>query len=289
MCNGDRFVTVYCHDCGQEKKVQIGCGDRTCPTCREKEFWRLKKKYSRALSLLDSSRLVFVTLTRKIDGKNLRDKVLETKQAWQKLIRLKGMEAIRGGFYTIEIKYSEKWQGWNVHIHAVCEVHEKARIRVWKDRVSRRKKADVFYVAGQHVTIQWLRQEWKRLTGDSDRVDVAPVLEQKGGIKGVMSYILKYLKKPAEVAGRELEYNMALKGFRLVHAFGTWYPNSKEYRFRGVDMSKEPLQCDCGHTVWVSEFELYKLIKRAGECFGPLSPAPPEPVPWFIQGVINFN
>jgi len=302
-------VTVFCHDCGHERKVVISCGDRACPKCREKEFYRLKKKYSPALSLLDSKKLVFITLTRKIDGRSLRAKIDETKEAWKKLIRLDGMEAVRGGFYTIEIKYSEKWHGWNVHIHAVAEIDEKARVRVWEDRVSGRLKADVIYRAGQHVSIQFLRSEWKRLTGDSDRVDMAPVLEKKGGVRGVMSYILKYLKKPAEVDGREDEYNRALKGrravkdeegnvitkglgtIRLVSAWGTWYPTSKDYRFAGIDLTKEPMKCDCGHTVWLSEFELFKLIKNAVEGFIPVPESPPSPPlpPWFVQGYLDLE
>lgn len=289
-CEGDRFVTIFCHDCGVLRQVQISCGDRTCPTCREREFFRLKKKYGPAMAVLDSKKLVFITLTRRIDGMSLRDKVIETKKAWQALIRLKGMEAITGGFYTIEVKYSEKWHGWNVHIHSVCEVHKKARVRIWKDRVSRRLKADVVFRAGQHVSIQWLRREWKRLTGDSDRVDVAPVLDTKGGVKGVMSYILKYLNKPVEVAGKVWEYNQALKGLRMVNAWGAWYPNSKNYRFVGIDLSKEPMKCDCGHTVWISEFEMVKLLRRYrnGELLDITESLSPPP-PWFVQGFLNFG
>lgn len=270
-CDGDRFVSMICDNCGEVHPVRITCGDRACPSCRKMVHDRLKRKYLPMMEILDPKKLVFVTLTRRINGSDLQQKVEETRAAWRQLIRQNKWKCIQGGLYTIEIKWSEKYKGWNVHIHAVCELIKAAIRRTWTDRRSKRKKADVESRFGV-LTIQGLSRAWQKLTGDSPRVEIAPVLDHRGGVKGVLGYILKYLTKAAEVGGRFFEYNDALRhspgpsgkrqGYRLVECWGTWYPNSKNYRFRDVPKAKKsPLVCEeCGNTDWWSEFEMRKIL-----------------------------
>jgi hypothetical protein len=221
---------------------------------------------------LDPKRLVFVTLTRKVrpgsSPVSLRHRVAETREAFRQLIRQKRFKLLQGGFSTMEVKWSTKVQGWNVHIHAVCELAEGSWRRIWQDNKGKGKnkgrfKADVIGRKGKTLTIQSLRKSWKRLTKDSDRVDITPVLEKFGGVNGVMSYILKYLNKPAEVGERGVEYNIGLKGSRLVYSFGTWYPTAKKYRFADVPKPKKYLmRCDnCSSTFWTTEYWIDGLIR----------------------------
>jgi hypothetical protein len=236
------------------------------------------------MKTLDIKKLVFVTLTRKIrPGKSsfgLRERLQETREAFNKLIRQNRFKLIQGGFYTFEVKWNEKFQGWNVHIHAVCELANKAWRMVWVDRRGKGKnkgrfKADVIGPKGLTLTVQSLRKSWKKLTHDSDRVDITPVLEKFGGVNGVMAYILKYLNKPVEVKGHEIEYNMGLKGSKMVNAFGTWYPTCKRYRFKDVPKpEKNKMVCDvCKSTYWTSEYwingEIRKFRKESGILPGP--------------------
>lgn len=273
MCDGDKFVSLYCAECGGLKRVIINCGDRTCPTCRKKEYKRLLRKYRPAMDILSHKCLVLVTLTMAIEkGEGvLRDKILKIKKSWQKLIRHELFKnAIQGGYYTIEIKWSEKSQGWNVHIHALCEIAKGARIKTWRAwnalKMRMEDKADVIPVEGEMLSIQQLKEEWEELTGDSHRVDIAPVTQakgRKGGAVGALSYILKYMSKPAEISGKTIAYCEGLKGFKLLHAFGTWHPNSKFYRFADVIFDdKVPATCGvCKSVTWISEFELSRLLR----------------------------
>lgn len=271
-CEGDKFITVFCGHCGSGHAVTVSCGDRTCLPCRQREYERLKKKYRPLMQSLDSERLVFITVTRRVKPGvsvgSLRTRLKHTKECFAKLMRQKVFRVIAGGFYSIEVKYSGKYRGWNVHLHAVCEIAPKAVRRVWIDKRGRgknkgRAKADVIGKDG-NLTIQLLKKSWQVLTGDSFFVDITPVLDRKGGVSGVMGYILKYLSKPAEVGLHASEYNAGLKGFRMVHAFGAWYPTAKNYRFAGVvKLDKIPLVCpDCGCDYWISEFEVNKLIRQ---------------------------
>lgn len=282
-CNGDRYVTMYCDDCGEPRQVRITCGDRACPSCRELVYKRQMMKYKPLLKIVESKRCVLVTVTRKIKpgigAAGLQERVEETRQAFKKLIRLNCFTGIQGGFYSIEIKWSDKVGGWNVHIHALCELSKGGVRRIWKIR-NRGKgrdeyKADIYHRQG-NLTVQILSEEWRRLTGDSYFVDIMPINDRYGGAKGGLAYILKYLTKPVEIGGRTFEYNLALKhkvkenakrkdgkppkaqGYRMIHAFGTWYPNSKEYRFRDCEKAQKwPLTCEhCSNTRWFSEYDM---------------------------------
>ena len=272
-CNGEKFITLFCEFCGNPHKVSISCGDRTCPDCRQKEYQRLKRKYRPLMINLDSDKLVFITLTRKVKpgagGGQLRDRLKHTKDCFAKLMRQKVFSCIAGGFYSIEVKWSKKGQGWNVHLHAVCEIADKAVRRLWADKRGQGKnkgrlKADVISKGG-NITIQLLKKAWAELTGDSFFIDISPVLDKKGGVNGVLAYILKYLTKAAEVGGAAnvSAYNYGLKRFRMINAFGSWYPTCKYYRFAGVQREdKRVLLCtDCGRVFWISEFDLNRLIR----------------------------
>ena len=270
-CGGNSFITLFCEYCGNPHKVVISCGDRTCPECRQKEYQRLKKKYFPLMSVLNSDKLVFFTLTRKIKpgagSMGLRRRIKETKDHFNKLIRQNVFDCIAGGFYSIEVKWSKKGQGWNVHLHAVCEINDKVTRRLWTDNRGQGKnkgrlKCDLL-TGKNSLTVQKLKTAWEKLTKDSFFVDMSPVLDKKGGVNGVLGYILKYLTKPAEVGGNNAEYNAGMKGLRMISAFGSWYPTSKQYRFAGIlKNTKNTLMCtDCGRVYWISEFDLNKLIR----------------------------
>lgn len=296
-CAGDTYMMVYCADCGHSRKVLMSCGDRACPECRKREYKRLMAKYRPCMDMLDHKKLVLITLTTRVQegekgAETLRQKIFKIKDCWKKLIRRDVFKGhVQGGFYTVEPKISVYYDGWNVHIHALCEIVQGARLHVWRAFNVKKKrwedKADIISKFGK-LTIQLLKDEWFDLTGDSHRVDITPVrIKSKGegvlkdGAVGALSYILKYLKKAADVGNFVDEYNRAVKGrkarvvdgeiiapgqtgLRLMDAFGTWYPNSKGYRFANVDMTKPKVFCDaCGHEGWLSELEFFRLRKVA--------------------------
>jgi len=290
QCDGDQYVTLYCGNCGNTFTHPISCGLRTCPNCRRRQYFRLREKYLPKVLQVDIEKLALVTLTLKLrEGVTLRSLLDRIRKAFSDLRRrLPWEKTVAGGFYAIEAKWSEKYQAWNCHIHALVE--SRGVVKPFKATCSRcsgegcRKcdgegwywQGDILG-SGVKLTPQGLDAIWKQVTGDSYITNIMPVLEERGGKKGAVSYLIKYLLKGAEVGGRAGEYNDAYYSRRIVHSFGSWHSRSKDYRFID-EPEKEPLECrECGAIVWISEYELRELKNRAIEQGRAPPPEPPEP------------
>lgn len=270
-CGGNSYVTLFCESCGQEHVVNVVCGDRACPFCREKNQKRLMARYRPLLAELDPSQLALVTVTTvvRVDKLSLSEKVRRLRKCWQGLIRRKAFRAVSGGMYTIEVKAAKNIEGaWNCHIHAICEAE---RVRPYYITVAgqKRKKADL-YGKGIRLSFQSLAAEWKKATekaglGAAYIVDVSPVEIKKGGAPGALGYITKYMRKVPVLSPAQVEqYNDALKRVKLIHMFGAWYPRSKKYRFSKLPEKPMPLKCQrCGSEGFIIDFALYGLERKA--------------------------
>jgi hypothetical protein len=148
--------------------------------------------------------------------------------AFQRLLHRRSFAPrIRGGIYIIEIKYRES--GWNIHLHALI---------------------DALFL--KQATIS---DAWREITGDSYIVDVRRAWSPRKGLK----YVLKYMLKAPSLNGHELDYDSVLKGTRLAQTFGAFY------RAR---LQKSGLACPrCGHTDWISEFQLARASLYGSDGF----------------------
>ncbi len=277
---GGQVRSLYCANCGAVVKVSVSCGDRTCPDCRRREFLRLRRHYLPLIESLDPRRLALVTLTLRLEaGDDLGERVQRIRRAWSKLVRLQAWQAaIIGGFSVIEVKWSSYYGGaWNVHIHALVEAGRLVvPFRFWRNIHGKRIRAlgaDLYGEAGPPLTHQVLKTEWSRLTGGSFIVDIAPIRKLKdgrGGVKGALCYILKYLVKeqtwPATGGNSRWMYNSIMKRRRIVGTFGRWHKTHKQYRFP-PGPPRRVLKCrECGASAgWISEWQLRRLGLLAGE------------------------
>ena len=288
---GGQVRTLYCRHCGNPVKVSVSCGDRTCPDCRRREFLRLRRRYLPLLESIDARRLALVTLTLRLDpAEDLLDRVQRIRQAWSKLVRVQAWsQAVAGGFSVVEVKWSSTYGGaWNVHIHALVEAGRLVvPFRFWrwvKGKRVRALGADLYGETGAPLTHQVLKAEWSRLTGGSFICDITPIRKLKngrGGVKGALCYILKYLVKeqvwPAEGNSRWL-YNAVMKRRRIVGTFGRWHKTHKQYRFP-AEPARRVRPCSvCGEAAgWMSEWELRRLGLMLGETVNPAAFERPKP------------
>ena len=288
QCDGNEFVTIYCGDCGHKITYPVSCGFRTCPNCRRKAFFRLSQKYLPKLDQIDIEKLALVTLTLRIDAdRTLKQQLDRVRDSFGDLRRrLVWADTVSGGLYAIESKWSQKYDAWNVHIHALVEA--KAYRKPFKATCSAcggdgcQKcddegwywQADIIG-GGSKLSPQELDEVWQDITTDSHITNIMPVMSEKGGKRGAINYILKYLCKRAQVGARAHEYNNAYHGRRVIHPFGTWHSCHNDYRFEEIEQTKQRLECpECGQVgFWISEFELIRL-KNAAIPF--TSKVPPE-------------
>ena len=222
-----RYITLYCANCGYPYKVLIRCGDRTCPECRSRDYFRIFPMFKTFLATKFRLRLITLTLRYRKDIL-LKERVIRLRASFKKLLRQYRSE-MTGGFYSIEAKKTE--EGWNVHLHILAE--------------------------GKFIPQKALSDSWLAITGDSPIVDIRACWSAVSGFK----YILKYLLKPAEVGDCKDEYNEAFARVRMVSAFGNWYKFNKEYQ--KINKQVPPPCPNCGGTKWISEFELNHLERQA--------------------------
>jgi len=213
------FLTLYCLSCGYSYSAWLRCGDRTCPECRKRDYFRLFNSYLPFIQTKKNLRLITLTL-RGRPSCLTRDRLVRLHHCFTKLTHLRAYRyALVGGLYAIEA--INKGNGWNVHIHILAE--------------------------GLFIGQKKLSRDWHRLTGDSFIVDIRKFRSPKRGLE----YLLKYMLKPPVVAGLNGMYNSAFKGSRLVSAFGIWYGVVISARF--------PLECPkCGGVAWISEHQLLR-------------------------------
>lgn len=223
-----KIVNLFCSKCGYFYPVTMRCGDRTCPECRLKDYYRLLGSYRSFL--MSKQRLRLITLT--LRGRPLvltKSRLNRLRKCFLTLIHQKFYKSVlTGGFYSIEAKksYKNNPAGWNVHIHILAE--------------------------GGFINQKRLSNDWFKITGDSYIVDIRSAFSGVGGFK----YVLKYLTKSPMTLNCDVEYNSAFAGSRLVSVFGNWYGK--------IPLLKEKVICPkCGNKFWLSEWDLRRLENRS--------------------------
>jgi len=190
---------------GASKTRMMRCRDRLCPLCAIKRSERLGSQLVAAVSKMDDPRHIVLTapavpdfLREQIDGLRHAFRALRRSDQWS------GTQ--RGGVYSIEVTLNKKTGLWHPHLHIITD--------------------------GEYIAQNTLVDEWRRALQTSGiwsevRDDQAVVvwIERVGNRRRLADYIGKYVAKPAELESWPedalCEYAVAMRGARLVHAFGS--------------------------------------------------------------------
>ena len=140
-----------------------------------------------------------------------------------------------GGVYSYELTKSKK-TGWHPHVHMVLMVDPKKPMdfpfdsrpknhnhEEWKSLTPGQKKneKDKWKKWGELAKKSELSQEWSRITGDSEIVDLRPIEgDPAEGFVEVFKYALKFSDLTPEENVESYSY---LKGKRLTGAFGSFW------------------------------------------------------------------
>lgn len=182
--------TLVCSHCGHPLRVQLSCGDRTCPVCRKKWFgyhYGALKKY-----VAKWDRVYFLTLTLKnIPDGNLYRADVERLRILFTALRKKLKGAIDAGWYVIQM--TNDGNGWHLHLHAIYR--------------------------GSFVPSQKLSRLWLEITKDSYIVDIRTADRWQAALRYVLS---DFLQSPRIRDCDREEYNSIFKGSRLVQGFGEY-------------------------------------------------------------------
>lgn len=171
------------------------CRDRWCTPCA---LDRARIIAHNVLDLAGTTRLRFATLTLKAEPTILVQRLSDLRAFFLRLKRTSlWKRSVSAGIACIEVKRYKTVEGWHCHYHLLFH--------------------------GKYIVRQELADTWKRITGDSDIVDVRLAKSHRN----VVRYITKYVSKPLDMSYLHDdtlldEAVVALKGVRLVDTFGSW-------------------------------------------------------------------
>lgn len=171
------------------------CHDRWCVPCANGRASRIA---ANLLEKLENRRTRFVTLTLKASPDSLRARIDRLLSSFSKL-RRRGFwkDRVAGGAGFLEITRGRNGGHWHPHLHLVVE--------------------------GKYLPKDELTDAWLQITGDSYVVDIKLVRDPRS----VGYYITKYATKPLDPKllrepAALTEAIEALRGRKLLYAFGTW-------------------------------------------------------------------
>ncbi len=177
------------------KVVPDFCHDRWCVPCANGRASRIS---ANLLEHLQDRQTRFITLTLAASDAPLRPRLDRLLASFSKLRRRRfWTDRVVGGAGFLEVTRGKSGHHWHPHLHVVVE--------------------------GQYIAKEQLVQTWLEITGDSYVVDIKLVRDP--GIVG--RYITKYASKPLDSKLLRdppalVEAIQALRGRKLLYAFGTW-------------------------------------------------------------------
>jgi hypothetical protein len=171
------------------------CHDRFCTPCATE---RSRTIAHNVIDRMGDQRVRFITFTLRHSTDTLTSLLDRLYDAFKKIQRTKLWKThVSGGVAFLEIKYSDRVEGWHPHFHVLA--------------------------TGKFIDKAVLQSVWHAITGDSYIVDI----RLPGGKKNVSHYVTKYASKPLNTSFIHHpslldEAVEALKGRRLCTTFGGW-------------------------------------------------------------------
>lgn len=194
-CGANAWVLRDLETPGRYKVAANSCHHRWCPRCSR---LRAAKIRSNLNPHLDGKTLRMVTLTLVSTTEPLAELCQRITRCFAELRRVKLWKAaFTGGVRFIEVKRNRDVGRWHVHLHLLTE--------------------------GTYCPQAALSSAWHGVTGDSQIVDIRMVRDSGAAMFYVTKYCTKVIDKSVwEHDDRLYEAILALKGVRLVDAFGSW-------------------------------------------------------------------
>jgi len=186
----------------QKHRVRASyCGDRFCVPCSVARSAKIRPKLKK---LCEGKRVRFVTLTRTGDDASLVDALNDVYRSFGKLRECRlWRSSVTGGAAVVEITRGKNLRHWHVHLHILC--------------------------VGSYLPQRELSEAWRHASGGSFIVHVREVKDHAAGIDYTCKYVTKGFDRSVVLdPDALLECVVALRGRRLLAAFGEWYGSNVE-------------------------------------------------------------
>jgi hypothetical protein len=184
MLREDRRVIVVSHSCRL----------RWCPLCSKARSIRVSRGVQHWLKSHPRPKLLTLTLRHSDDS--LDSQVTRLYAAFQLLRRKKYISrSVRGGVWFFQVKWCSKTGQWHPHLHILLD--------------------------SEFIPHAFLKSAWRKITGDSDIVDIRVIYNPKTAA----DYVARYASRPTQLSQvpreRRPEVVEALHSRRLLGKWGS--------------------------------------------------------------------
>lgn len=195
-------------NCGAACRVEIAqgggrvrlrasyCGDRWCvPCCKA----RARRIVGNLTGLAEGQRITFATFTARPAAADLASCLRHVLASFNRLRHAQEWRAaVQGGAFTVEITRGRRGDHWHVHVHCLY--------------------------AGKWIDQRRLSELWRVASRGSYVVDIRAARHDRRHVEYLASYAAKgWSRDTLNDADHVDESMIALKGRRLIAAFGSWY------------------------------------------------------------------
>lgn len=230
-----RFPVLYMSGATGELAVcRNRCRSRSCPYCSLLRSREITQRVTTLLKHMDSPR--FLTLTMKSSHVDLPSQIKRLKTCFSRFRRTsEWRKHVIGGLSVIEITYTTE-QGWHPHLHLIVD--------------------------GSYWSQKKISFGWKKITGDSDIVDIRAIWSRSNAA----SYISKYIAKSWGNASYDdlviVEQCMSTRGMRTLSTFGTLHnvKTTKRKSILGDDVIHVCSLYDLYHQAYYGDVRAQRLI-----------------------------
>jgi len=177
---------------GQVRIAASKCNLRWCPVCaRTRAAWITHNMQTKFRTLRFPKLL---TLTLRHSDDPLYEQIDRLYTCFNKLRQRKPIkERISGGIWFFQVKLSSRTREWHPHIHCI--------------------------VTGKYISINAIKNLWKRITGDSSIVDIRMVKDKVGASNEVARYAARPASLFEKSNSQRVELFHAMHGRKIC---GTW-------------------------------------------------------------------
>lgn len=252
-------------DKGHEKKLYMAnfCRVRLCPMCAWRKslviFSDVMKIAHEAAKTRKLDYIMLTLTTRNVKGPELRAKITELFEAWQRLMQRKEVKAATiGWFRALEVTYNPIADTYHPHFHALLGV-------------------STTYLAGKSYIKQG---RWTELWQESAQLNYTPIVDvravkskrQGQTIEAAAAEVGKYSVKPSDYLFDDqgdtdravAVFDKALKNRRLIAFGGLFRDLKKELKIADIEnadlvhSSDEVNSCTCSICGSMLKEQLYK-------------------------------
>ena len=201
------------------------CRERMCPICGRARSFQVAHQIDEIVGQMKRPRQVILTVAS--TDKPLAVQLRFLRAAFSRLRRTPWwLRHVEGGAYTIEVTHNADTGRWHPHLHMIVD--------------------------GSFIPWQELQAYWHRITANSKVVWVSDVTSRRDSVLELCKYVGKPVASDDWPALDLCEYALAVRGQRMVQAFGRWRRYKVLDQDKDLVLAPDTYEVSLGNLMWLT-------------------------------------